>query len=795
MFKNYFKTALRNLQKNQFFTALNVFCLALGMSISLLFVALLSFLFRYDDFHANKDRIYRITTHIRDNDQNPHYASAPVALAQKLKEEVTGIQSVVPIERTLNGEASYLDRRIDVGGYFTGPEFFHVFNFPLLKGDQATALKEPNSIVLTVDEAEKIFDEKDPMGEVIKIEGYGDFVVTGIMKERPKNSHLNFDALASYSTLLAYKGRAFMESEESWTKFMDSYIYILLPESNDVANVQGYLNKVASEKYRKQPTFKASFDLQPLRKIVPGESYKNPIGSQWDILSIILVGATTMIILIPACANYVNLSISQSLKRMKEIGVRKVMGGQRKQIFMQFVMEAILTMLIALILSFFMFQAIRTEFLQVIGSASIVDLAPTFSTVIYFILFAMFVGFIAGITPALYFSKINPVKALKGKPEQARHRLRFPIRKVMITAQFVLSLGFIMSVVIMIEQYRFSVNYDNGFEKDGILDVELRDIDPKIFKNEFSKLAAVEQISMSSHVVGLKYRGEQFVRNMDKSDSIETAAISVDENFFPNLQLKLLAGKSFSDNAAENAQFIIVNEELVKRLGIIELHSAIDKFVVLPSGKAVRIGGVMKNFHHAGLFEQIGGLYFEYDPSQFQYANLRMASTNDRDIAAMEALWKKLGREDKLTWRYFTDEIAEAYDYYFEVIEIWGYLGLLAITVSCVGLLGTVVFTIKNRVKEVSIRKVVGASNKSLVFLLSKDFILLIAIATVITVPTVYFAFSDWLLPTVQHYSKQIGIVEVGLSLTIILTLGLATILSQTLKAANTNPVDNLKAE
>lgn len=795
MFKNYFKTAVRNLRKNQFFTALNVFCLALGMSISLLFVALLSFLFRYDDFHPNKDRIYRITTHVKDNEENPQYASAPVALVPKLKEEFTGIETVVPIEGSLYGEASYMERRIDLGGYFTGPEFLQVFNFPLVKGDPATALREPYSIVLTIDEAEKIFGEKDPMGEVIKMEGYGDFVVTGVMQKRPKNSHLNFDALASYSTLFAYKGRTFMESEQSWTKFMDSYVYILLPESSEVADVQGYLNKLASEKYRHDPQFKASFNLQPLRKIVPGRSYHNPIGSQWDILSIMLVGATTMIILIPACANYVNLSISQSLKRMKEIGVRKVMGGQRKQIFMQFVMEAVITMLIALVLSFFMFEAIRTEFLQVIGSASVLDFSPTFSTIVYFVLFAMLVGFVAGIAPALYFSKINPVKALKGKPEQARHRLRFPIRKVMITAQFVLSLGFIMSVVIMIEQYRFSVNYDNGFEKEGIIDVDLRGVDPAIFKNEFSKLSSVEQVSMSSHLVGLKYRAEIYIRNMDKSDSIEAAAMSIDEHFFANLRLQILAGRGFTDNAAENAQFIIVNEELAKKLGIIELHSAIDKSVILPNGKAVRIGGVMKNFHHAGLFEQIGGLYFEYDPAQFRYANLRMASHNDRDIAAMESLWKKLGREDKLTWRYFTDEIAEAYNYYFEVIEIWGYLGLLAITVSCVGLLGTVVFTIKNRVKEVSIRKVVGASNPSLVFLLSKDFILLIVIATVITVPTVYFAFSDWLLPTVQHYSKQIGIVEIGVSLTIMLTLGLSTILSQTLKAANTNPVENLKSE
>jgi putative ABC transport system permease protein len=796
MFRNYLKTALRNFSKNRFFTVLNVFCLALGMSISLIFVALLSFLFRFDDFHPNSERIYRITTQVHDNEQNPVYASAPVALVQKLRQEFTGIETVVPIEASIWTEAEYLEKKVRVEGYFTSPEFLKVFNFPLVKGNAATALINPNSILITESEAHNIFGSADPMGEILTISGVGEFMVTGILKDRPKNSHLRFDVLASHSTLASFKGTAFMESEESWTKFMDSYVYLVLPPNSDASNVQGYLNKVAQDKYRTSQKFKASFELQPMDKIVPGPSLSNPIGSQWDLLSLILIGSTTMIILIPACANYINLSISQSLKRMKEIGVRKVMGGQRKQIFFQFVLEAVVTMLIALVLSFFMFQAIRNEFLEVVGSSSVMDLSPTFLTIVNFILFAMLVGFIAGISPAIYFSKVNPVKALKGKPEQAKRGFRFPVRKVMITAQFILSLGFIMSVVIMVQQYRYSVGYDFGFEQKNILDIELRNIDPKIFRNEFSSLAPIERISMSSHVLGLKNRGGNYLRTVDKPDSIESAGMSIDENFFENMKLQMVAGRTFSENVSENAQGIIVNEELVKKLGLAGTHAAIGEAVVLPSGKAVRIIGVMNNFHYAGLFEPIGCLYFEYDPEQFRYANVKMISApGESEIAAMESLWKKIGGVDKLPWSYFTEEIAEAYSYYFEVIEIWGYLGLLAITVSCVGLLGTVVFTIRNRVKEVSIRKVVGASNPSLVYLLSKDFILMMVIASVITIPTVYFAFSDWLLPSIQHYSKTIGVSEIGISLAIMMTLGLTTIFSQTLKAANTNPVDNLKVE
>ncbi|HYG02834.1 MAG TPA: ABC transporter permease [Chryseosolibacter sp.] len=795
LIQNYVKTAARNLKRNRFFTLLNVFCLALGMSISLLFVALLAFLFRFEDFHENRDRIYRVTTHVEDNEENPDYASAPAAIAQKLRENIAGIETVVPIQTAMASEVIFNEKHTPVYSYFTGPEFLQVFNFPLIKGNTASALASPNSVVITESEAKNIFGSKDPIGEFVQIEPYGDLQVTGVLQDIPKNSHMIFDVLVSYSTLASHEGTAFIENEESWTKFFNSYVYVLLSGHQDPTDVEHTLNKLTKEKYPDPKKYAASFELQPLTEIVPGNALDNPIGRQWPSLGLMLIGLTTMIILIPACANYVHLSISQSLKRMKEIGVRKVMGGQKKQIFFQFVMESMLTMLLALALSGVMFEAIRNEFLKIIGSET-TDLTATFPTIIYFILFALLVGMVAGVSPALYFSKINPVRALKGKPEQTRMGGRITVRKVMITLQFILSLGFITSVVIMLQQYRYSVNYDFGFEQQNILDVELKNVDPKIFKNEYGKLSSIETISMSSHILGLEYNSANYIRAIGGSDSIESAVIAIDESFIGNLRLKLLAGKQFTENAAENAQFIIVNEELVKKLEIEDIHAAIGKVVVLPGGKAVHIGGVVKNFNYAMLTEPIGGLYFEYDPQQFRYANMKMMShENVRDIAALEALWKKIGGDDKFTAQYFSEEVADAYSFYFEMIKIWGYLGLLAITVSCLGLLGTVVFTIKNRIKEVSIRKVVGASTEKLVIMLSKEFVILLVVASVITLPLVYIGFRDWLLPSIQQQNVEIGFLEIGVSLLIMSALGLSTILSQTIKAANANPVDNLKVE
>ncbi len=795
MLRNYFKTASRNLAKNRLFTVLNVLGLALGMSITLLFIAMLSFIFRYDDFHVNGDQIYRVTTRVKDKNDNPQYASAPAALVQKLTENFSGIEKVIPIEGSLQGEAVYLQKEIYLHGYFTTPEFLSVFNFPLLKGNASTALNDPNSIVITEREAIKIFGSKEPMGEIIRLEPYGDFIVTGILKDPPKNSHLYFDVLASYQTWTSFKGNAFLEGETSWLDFMNSYVYLVLADHTKAADVNTYLNRVAEEAYRKPESFTASFELQALNDIVPGPPIENSPGITWDYLSIILVGLITIIILVPACANYVNLAISQSLNRMKEIGVRKVMGGQKSQIFFQFIMETTLTMLLALVLSYFIFDLIRGEYLSNFGSPDTMDLTPTPLTVIYFILFALLVGFIAGVVPAFYFSRLQPVVALKGKPQGETTGVRFSIRNIVITVQFILSLGFIMAVVIMFQQYNYSVNYDFGFEQQHTLDVELQGVDPQLFKSEFEQLSAVQRVSMSSHILGLG-SGTVHVLTADRTDSLETSVMSVDENFISNLKLTLLAGKDFSDRATHNANMIIVNEEFIKKLNIHDVHAAIDQPVVLSDGREFHIGAVVKNFHYASLRAPIGSFFFEYNPKYFQYANLRVsAGTHFNEIAAMEDAWKKIGGDNKFQAQFFEDEIKEAFSFYFLMVKLWGFLGLLAITVTCLGLLGTVVFTIKNRLKEVSIRKVMGASSGNVMMLLSRNFIIMILIASFITIPGIYFMFQHWLLPSVQHYSVSIGFFEILVSLLLMMVLGLATILSQTWKASTANPVDNLRSE
>jgi putative ABC transport system permease protein len=785
MFRIFLKTAVRNLSKNKFFTVLNVIGLALGMSLALLYIALLFFLNTFDNFHPDKARIYRVTTQVHDKQNNPRYASAPAALAQKLK-DFAGVEKVVRINGALNEEARYGEKTIRIEGYFADPEFFEVFNFPLLKGSKSSAITNPNTIVLSENEAEKIFGTREAVGETLQLEGYGNFLVTGVFKNLPENTHFGFHAIASYSTLLSHQP----VSTEAWKAFNNSYVYFRIRSDARPANIQHYLDGIAKERYAKED--QTSFKLQALTKIVPGPELYDQIGPNWSYLGLFLIGLMTLIVLIPACSNYINLSISQSLERMREIGVRKVMGGRKKQIILQFIVESTTIVLVALVLSILFSEIIRKEFLNQMVETSPIDLRPTWQTFVGFGLFALLIGAITGLVPAAYFSKISVLNALKGKEVKGSGRSIF--RKIVLTTQFIISLGFIMAVIITMRQYQYSVNFDLGFDQKNLLDVNLQNVDQQLFKNEFSKLPSVQKISMSSHILGTGAATNRFVKAVNQIDSIPVSSMSVDENFISNTKLELLAGNNFS-NSTQSATSIIVNEEFLKRLNLADPFTALDKPVMLTDSNVYRIAGVMKNFHYSGLKEVIQPFFFEYNPAKFRYANLKLASGDAvSSVAAMEALWKKIGGESKFSGQLLSEEIKEAYSFYKVIMKLWSFLGLLAISVACLGLLGTVSFTIKKRVKEISIRKVMGATSENLVLLLSKDFVKLMIIACVITVPAVYFLM-DHILANTQRYSVSIGFVEIAASLVIMMLFVLTTILSQTLKAANANPADNLRSE
>jgi len=791
MLKNYFVIATRSLAKHKFFTIINVLGIAVGMSIALLLIAMLSFLWRYDTFHTNKDRIYRVISLTHDKERARALASAPSVLASKLASEYSGIEDVVRIRATLPREVVYGNNALTLEGFYADANFLTMFTFPLLKGNPATALNKPHTLLLTESAAARLFGGAEAVGKVITMGDDGDFEITGILKDHPKNSHLQFEAIASYNTLETANHKAV----DSWTDFRNSYVYTLLPEQHSTQGIEDYLGKVAHDAYATEKKFTAQFELQPLLDIAPGRPLSNQQSVEWDYMSLSIFVVLTLLILIPACFNYANLSIARALKRMKEIGLRKVMGGQRDQIFVQFIVETVLIAMLALLVSYYLFTVAKPEFMNMLADASALDLTPTWQTYVYFFVFTLVLGFMAGVIPAMYFARLKPVDALRPRPSSGRVLSAAGIRKGMLVLQFALSLGFILSVVIVLNQYRTTVHHDLGFDQQNILDVDLQGVDPRLAKQQLETHPAVQQVSLSSGILGTGDVESVWVKREALTDSSEVFRMFTDEHYIQNLGLTILGGSDFSHEAWQHKNAVVVNEEFLKAFHIADAATAVGQTFELPGGEAVTVAGVLRNFHYTSLRDPIRSFFFQYDTTRVLYANIKIATTDVyQTITGLEAIWKNVAGEKKFTSQFFDDEIQEAYSFYFSMVKICAYLGLLAVTIACLGLLGMVVFTTENRMKEVGVRKVMGASTLAVTMLLSKDFVRLMVIASLIAVPLTWLFFDKLYLP-MQYYHNDIGAMEIVISLAILFALGLVTVLSQTLKAAKANPVDTLRSE
>jgi len=782
MLRNYFLTATRNLARHRFFTILNVLGLAFGMSISLLFIAMGVSIYKYDTFHVNRDRIYRVISHIDDLNGSDDFAVVPKILQSQLVNEADQVEKWVQISRDFGGATTWQDRVSELKGYRVGKTFFEVFTFPWIKGDFRTAFDKPNSVVITEEAALKMFGKEDPLGEVISVGTLGEFEITGVLVTPSRSSHMWFDVLAPY---VEYEGGSIPEAE-AWQSFERSYLYLMLKEGSSPGNLAAILERLESN--YKDSDLKAKFELQALNDIVPGPPLHRELGVSWDYASLSIFLFLMLLILLPACFNYANISVARALRRMKEIGLRKVMGGGAGQIFTQFIMETVIICMLALALSYYLFTLIRQEFINMLVDGAGLSLVPDFVTVVYFLLFTLFVAVVAGVIPALYFARLNPVEALKSKPSGRR---AFGGRRVMLVLQFALSLGFIMSVMIAFSQYRETMHFNFGFNQENILDVRLQKADPNLVRNEFTRLASVQKLSMASDIVGTGLLPLEWMRKGGESDSSEVSVMSIDDNYLDNLGLTLIAGRNFTPSSA--GREVIVNETWVKKHAGGRPSDALDMEILLD--KIVKVKGVVKDFHYAPLTEQIGNLVLVYEPEDFRYANLRV-KTDDifGTITGMEAVWKTVGGEEKFEARFFDEELEDAYSFHFSIIKICGALGLLAISISCLGILGMVAFNVENRFKEIGIRKVMGATSTSVTLLLSNEFVRLMMWSALVATPITYFFF-DQIYLRQQAYKIPITWYEIVSSLLIMFGMGLSAVLSQTLRAAQSNPVDVLRTE
>lgn len=802
MVKSILITALRNIFRNRTFSIINLVGLSVAMSLALLIITVIQEQFTFDTFHADADRIYRLNTNaLRKEGGVEPYASVPFPLGQAISANYTFAEEVVRINRRLNADATAGNVTVPVRGLLADPSLFKVFNFPMAKGTSSSALASPSSLVLTHETAIRLFGQDDPMGKTVSMGSLGEFQVTGVLKPFLGRTHFEFDALASTERLsLMEKQRMVDATADNWNNYYGSYIYLKLKPGVSQNDVEAALTKIAQDAYANLELESRDkgyeFFLLPLAELTPGPVLSNQMGSGMPMLLVVFLAVLAGIIMLMACFNYTNLMIAKSLSRVREIGVRKAIGARRSQVFLQFVGEAVVFSLLALVASYGLMQLLKPAFRELnIAREFAVTLGESWALYAWFLLFAIITGVIAGFLPSVYLAALKPAAVLKDS-RNAKGVSRQMLRKSLIIAQFTLSIGFIIIIHVIFNQVNFMLQQDYGFREENILNVRLQGVAFDKLAAEAERLPGVVSVGGVSHRLGTWQDRSSDYQKEPGAEPFGMRDFMVDRNYVDQLGLQFVVGRNFEENLPGKEKYIILNERALDRFGFQSPAEALGQPVYLNDSTSLAVIGVVKNFHFRPMNYEIGPLALRSDPNEFGYLSMKIVQgRRDEVVASLEPVWKRLDSVHPLEWKMMSDEIDEAYtdSGFVDVVKIVGYIAFLAVTLACLGMLGMAMYATQMRIKEIGIRKVMGANSFEVILLLSRAFLVLIALAAVLGTPLGYFLGNAFLDSYAYKSPISIGVLLSGVLIMGI--LGTIVIVTQTWKAATENPVNALRYE
>lgn len=812
MFKNYFKTSFRNLKKSPLFSAINIIGLGISMSLGLLMIVFLSEIYSFDDFHVQKDKIYRVNTKYSfgegSQEENLH-ATSSIYIGNQIKEQIPGVENLLILRQDMIADLSIDDNAIAITGFYASNTFFDVFDFKLIKGNPKTALSEPNGIVLTESTAKKLFGDMDPIGKTVTVDRNENFqtgTIRGVIEDPPIKSHLQFETLVSLKTLdkLAKGNEVNFRNDPSDCWF--NHVYLVLSESAQKDQVSSML-----ENTNLVPPWggKITHFLQPLDEIVTSKDwYYGLSGPTFLPNKIHTMIGLTFIVLLSACFNYTNLSLARALRRSKEVAIRKITGATRIQVFYQFIVESVLMSMIALVIGIVLFFIVRPEFLSLPNPTyrgyEMFLLEINYFQLGYFLLFAIGVGCIAGLIPALLLSKIK-VGIIHSDAGKLRLFSNIRFRHALVVIQFAMSIGLIMSAVLVHKQYEFATNYDKGFSTQNIVNINMNRnyVDLDVLENEYAKIPEIIGTSRFAYVLGEGWSGHGgVVMTADRRDTIEHINNYIDEKYLDMHGFKVLAGSGFKSSIkkGEKQKNVIVNEEFLKTLNLGSPEEAIGKSVWIKEhgdDNKLIITGVVKNFVNVSLMEakERPFIFLKYLPGESSYLAVNYGDNDVHTVMEkLEATNNKFDPLHSFDASVYDDGIAKTYEKHMTTYTIISFLAFLAISVSTLGMLGMAVFTIESRMKEISIRKVLGAGVSSLMTLLSHNFLVTVVVAGVIAIPTTLYIVNNKLLNEFK-YRADVGLIDIFSGFIIVLLIGILTIGWQIREAALANPSDKLRSE
>jgi putative ABC transport system permease protein len=800
MFKNYLKIALRNVRRQKAYAFINIAGLAMGMACCILIVSFISTELSYDRFHKNANQIYRlgIDASLGGNQIFMPISNSPAP--PTMVEDYPEVLAAVRI-RPL-GKVSIKDRDLEFyeeNALYVDKSIFEVFTFPMIKGDPQTALSTAYSMVMTEDTAEKYFGEKDPIGKILKVDNQFDFTVTGIVENVPKNSHFTFDILCSFETLYA-RNRQLMEV---WLNF-NLYTYLLLPEGVDLQELENKFPALIDK--HMGPALKAiggeiEFFLQPITRIHLHSHMENEISANSHVAYVYIFSSIALFILFIACINFMNLATARSTIRAKEVGIRKVVGAERRELIRQFLGESLIYSLFSLLLAILLAHLTLPLFSSLSGRELSIDYFGMPWLIPGLIVMVLVVGFAAGSYPALFLSSFHPARVIKGSLRAGATNSRF--RSILVVGQFVISISLIIATGIILNQLRFMKNKDLGFDQKNIIVVRTSEGDAResidSIKEEFKRIPGVMSAGLTSQVPGREANVSPFVpEGFSATEAQLMKNIAVDQDFIPTMGIKIIAGRNFSKEfGTDVANAIIINETAAEKFG---WDNPIGKKIEDFSGEEIEdrsartVVGVIKDIHMSSLHSLIMPLHIRNESDNLDLITLRLNPGNvGGTLDLLRNKWRELYPNQSFDYYFFDDSWQSLYESEDRLSRIFSSFTIFAIFIASLGLFGMASFTAEQRTKEIGIRKVLGASVTGVVVLLAKDFLKLVILANVIAWPVAYFALRKWM----QSFAYQEGVGIWVFVLTAILAIGIAllTVSFQSIKAAVSNPIDAIKYE
>lgn len=821
MIKNYFKTALRNLIRNRLYTTLNVAGLAFGLSCFLLIGLYVFDELTFDEQHSRADRIYRVIEHKTVNGESSTIAGAGFKLADESKKTIPGVENTTRIQRTgraniLNPEnpSNFFQETVTVAD----ENFLTIFDFPLISGDRATALKEPNSVIINEELAKRLFGRTDVQGKTIRFSFMDPpLKITAVLKNHPPNSSFDFSSVISDASFQSDQGYRDMLAND-W--FSNNFtVYALLKPGTDSRTVAQGLGKLVRDNYTASAGTSFFYTLQPLKRLHlhSQDIYDGARNSNVDAILkgsnfyIKLFSFIAFFVLLIAGINYMNLTTARASGRLKEIGVRKTIGAAKSNLVNQFLFESLLVTFISFLISIAVVNLLLPAFNQFADKQLSLSFSTDYRIWLLAIGFVVVSGLLSGSYPALMLSRFKPVSLLKNLRLQNRGDLS--LRKGLVVFQFTISIIMIIGTIVLFMQVHYLNNTYLGFNKDllVVIDVNTRKARANFeaVKTEMSKIPAVKTVSVTSRVPGewKTYRTIK-IKNAGGTDDPKIAFMfGADKDFLKTFEVQLLKGRNFINPADSTA--IIVNETAARMLGITEVSDQVVEIPAMSPGGAFtalndenipftpKVIGIVKDFHFQSLRDKIEPLVLGYNNNPIQVIDYYSARISATDIK---------GTLDKLKQIMITNDVNDPFEYHFldeqlalfyiedgrrQTILIW--VALATIFIACLGLFGLATYSAEQRVKEIGVRKVLGASVLGLTSLLSKDFLKLVLIANGIAFPVAWWAINRWLQEYAYHINLEWWVFVITGLLAILIAL--ITVSYQAIKAAIANPIKSLRTE